>query len=243
MSLAGLVEDVRHIRFIEAADFSFMPDGMWGGLELLGFGRPVGELDERFLIARAGDFYYGDVIGNVAHILYGVPNNRIRVERSFRAIPAERDIKVGSTVIRKGCAAALHMTHKGYLGTHHFFTNEECWYLGPEKEFRGDQLPFGNFATPLSYTVEVSGTSQRSRMQLSMDGVGRAGELLRLDNAATADQRCKNGQRLRKEGISNPITNATAMAILDAVVPVCDMSGYGVVIDDVLPAYRNAEKS
>ena len=33
------------------------------------------------------------------------------------------------------------------------------------------------------------------------------------------------------------------MAILDAVVPVCDMSGYGVVIDDVLPAYRNAEKS
>lgn len=243
MSLAGLVDDVRHVRFIEAADFSFMPDGMWGGLDLLGFGRPVGELDERFLIARAGDFYYGDVIGNVAHILYGVPNNRIRVERSFRAIAAERDIKVGSIVIRKGCAAALHMTHKGYLGTHHFFTNEECWYLGPDKEFRGDDLPFGNFATPLSYTVDVSGASQRARMQLSMDGVGRAGELLRLDNAATADQRCTNGQLLRKEGISNPITNATAMAILDAVVPVCEMRGPGVVIDDVLPAYRNAGKS
>ena len=243
MSLAGLVEDVRHIRFIEAADFSFMPDGMWGGLDLLGFGRPVDELDERFLIARAGDFYYGDVIGNVAHILYGVPNNRIRVERSFRAIPAERDIKVGSTVIRKGCAAALHMTHKGYIGSHHFFTNEECWYLGPNHEFRGEQLPFGNFDTPLSYTVDVSGASQRARMQLSMDGVGRASELLRPENTTTADQRCTNGQLLRKEGISNPITNATAMAILDAVVPVCDMSGYGVVIDDVLPAYRNAEKS
>lgn len=243
MSLAGLVDDVRHVRFIEAADFSFMPDGMWGGLDLLGFGRPVEELDERFLIARAGDFYYGDVIGNVAHMLYGVPNSSVRVERSFRAIPAERDIKVGSTVIRKGCAAALHMTHKGHLGTHHFFTNEECWYLGPDREFRGEQLPFGNFATPLSYTVDVAGASQRARMQLSMDGVGRAGELLRLDNAATADQRCTNGQLLRKEGISNPITNATAMAILDAVVPVCEMRGHGVVIDDVLPAYRNAEKS
>lgn len=238
MSLAGLVDDVRHMRFIEAADFSFMPDGMWGGLEMLGFGRPAAELDENYLIAKAGDFYYGDVIGNAAHLLYGVPSSAVRVQRSFRAIPAQRDFKVGSMTIRRGHAAALHMVHKGFIGHHHFFTNEECWYLGPEQEYRGEHLPFGNFSTPLSYTIDVTGKSQAARMQLSMDGTGRAAELLKLGESSTADQRCALGQQMRREGVTNPITNATAMAILDAVTPVCD-SAAGVVIDDVRPAFKS----
>lgn len=238
MSLAGLVDEVRHMRFVEAADFSFMPDGMWGGLEMLGFGRPVSELDENYLIAKAGDFYYGDVIGNAAHLLYGVPSTEVRVQRSFRAIPAQRDFKVGSMTIRRGHAAALHMVHKGFIGNHHFFTNEECWYLGPEQEFRGDDLPFDNFATPISYTVDVQGKSQRARMQLSMDGTGRAAELLHGADTGTADQRYALGQQMRKEGVTNPITNATAMAILDAVTPVCEM-GAGVIIDDVRPAFMS----
>ncbi len=238
MSLAGLVDEVQHMRFVEAADFSFMPDGMWGGLEMLGFGRPAAELDENYLIAKAGDFYYGDVIGNAAHLLYGVPSTEVRVQRSFRAIPAQRDFKVGSMTIRRGHAAALHMVHKGFIGQHHFFTNEECWYLGPEQEFRGDDLPFGNFATPISYTVDVQGKSQRARMQLSMDGTGRAAELLHGADTGSADQRCALGQQMRKEGVTNPITNATAMAILDAVSPVCEM-GAGVIIDDVRPAFMS----
>lgn len=238
MSLAGLVDEVRHVRFIEAADFSFTPDGMWGGLGMLGFGRPAAELDARFQIARAGDFYYGDVIGNAAHLLYGVPSREVRVERAFRALPAERDFRVGSMLIRKGHAAALHMVHKGFIGGHHFFTNEECWYLGPEREYRGDDLPFGNFGTPLSYTIDVTGTSQAARMQLSMDGTGRAAELMRLADTGTADQRCALGQRMRKEGVTNPITNATAMAILDAITPVCDMPA-GVIIDDSRPSFAS----
>lgn len=238
MSLAGLVDEVQHMRFIEAADFSFMPDGMWGGLEMLGFGRPVSELDENYLIAKAGDFYYGDVVGNAAHLLFGVPSSQVRVERSFRAIPAQRDFKVGSMTIRRGHAAAVHMVHKGFIGNHHFFSNEECWYLGPEQEFRGDDLPFGNFKTPISYTVDVRGKSQRARMQLSMDGTGRAAELLNGTDTTTADQRCALGQLMRKEGVTNPITNATAMAILDAVTPICEM-GAGVIIDDVRPAFMS----
>ncbi|MGH8494082.1 MAG: hypothetical protein ACRERR_13410 [Moraxellaceae bacterium] len=238
MSLAGLVDEVQHMRFIEAADFSYMPDGMWGGLDMLGFGRPVSELDENYLIAKAGDFYYGDVVGNAAHLLFCVPSDKVRVQRSFRAIPAVRDFKVGSMTIRRGHAAALHMVHKGFIGDHHFFTNEECWYLGPEQEFRGDDLPFGNFATPLSYTVDVQGRSQRARMQLSMDGTGRAAELLSGTATTTADQRCALGQQMRKEGVTNPITNATAMAILDAVTPISEM-GAGVIIDDVRPAFKS----
>jgi hypothetical protein len=240
MSLAALVEDVRHVRFIEACDFSYTPDGMWGGLNVLGFGRPVDEIDRKFVIARVGDLYYGDVIGNVAHILYGLSNDQVRVERSFRALPAERDFKVGSTVIRKGTAAALHMVHKGYVGENHFFTNEECWYLGPERVFRGDHLPFGNFKTPISYTVEVASAVQKASMQLSMAGTGRINELMNDATAAnaTADQRCATGQQVRAEGLTNPITNATAMAVLDAIVPICDIEA-GVVIDDVRPGYRS----
>ncbi len=236
LQLAKLLPDTTHMRFIEAADFSYMPDGMWGGLDDLGFGKPVGALDERYLIARAGDFYYGDVVGNVAHLLFGVPSTQVRVERSFRALPARRDFMVGSRLIRKGCSAALHMVHKGYIGDHHFFTNEECWYLGPECEFRGDDLPFGNFSTPLSYTIETTGKTGKLGFQLSMAGTGRAAELMGGDTSS-ADRRCALGQLMRQEGVTNPITNATAMALLDAVGPVCDLPA-GVVIDDVAANFR-----
>ncbi|MDI1303006.1 MAG: hypothetical protein PSX71_13965 [bacterium] len=238
MTLASALEEVRHIRFVEAADFSYSPDGMWGGLKSLGFGCPLDELDTRFLIARAGDFYYGDVIGNAAHLLYGVPTSSVRVERSFRGIPADKDFKVGSVLIRKGTSAALHMVHKGYIGDHHFFTNEECWYLGPDKEYRGDKLPFGGFKTPISYTIEITGKPANLKMQLSMDGYGDDVEWM-TDPAgnSTASMRCANAQKARKAGITNPITNATAMAILDAVGPVCEAAP-GVVIDDTRPGYR-----
>lgn len=235
IQLANWMSDVQHMRFVECADFSFMPDGMWGGLETLGFGKPVDELDEHYLIAKAGDFYYGDVTGNVAHLLFGADSNQVRVERSFRALPAQEDFKVGTRLIRQGTSAALHMTHKGFIGDHHFFTNEECWYLGPNCEYRGDNLPFGNFNTPLSYTIDINGQNQL-RFQLSMDGTGRAAELL-ASGTASADQRCTLGQQMRQEGVTNPITNATAMAILDAVGAVCEMPA-GVVIDDIRPGFR-----
>lgn len=237
MTLASTLSSVEHMRFIEAADFSYMPDGMWGGLTALGFGRPLRELDTGFAIARAGDFYYGDVVGNIAHLLYGAHSTDVRVERSFRGIAAKRDFKVGSVTIRAGTAAALHMVHKGYLGDHHFFTNEECWYLGPDKEYRGDDLPFGNFSTPISYSIDIRGKPARLKMQLGMRGTGRGAELLMPEHCVTADQRCAAGQKARATGVNNPITHATVMAILDAVGPVCEVAP-GVVIDDTRPAFR-----
>lgn len=237
LQLARLLDEPHHMRFVEAADFSYMPDGMWGGLSGLGFGKPVSDLDASYLIARAGDFYYGDVTGNIAHLLFGVPSTHVRVERSFRALPATHDFKVGSLLIRKGSAAALHMQHKGYIGSHHFFTNEECWYLGPECEYRGEHLPFGEFKTPISYTVEVTGKPAKLAMQLSMDSTGKAAAMYAAADIATADMRCALGQQFKQAGITNPITQATAMAILDAVTPVCDMDA-GVIIDDVRPDFR-----
>lgn len=238
MTLAGALAEVSHIRFIEAADFSYTPDGMWGGLGALGFGRPLEDLDDRFLIARAGDFYYGDVIGNMAYLLYGLPASEVRLERSFRGIPAKRDFDIGSTRIRKGHAAALHMVHKGYIRSHHFFTNEECWYLGPEVEYRGDNLPFGNFHTPISYTVEVQGKPANLRAQFSYDGHGdRAGWTGDPAKIATAALRSHHAQKARKEGVTNPLTQVTALAILDAIGPVCEAAP-GIVIDDPGIRYR-----
>ncbi len=238
MAMARMLDEVQHMRFIEAADFSYMPDDMWGGLNALGFGLPVHLLDENFLIAKAGDFYYGDVVGNAAHLLYGVPTSQVRVERSFRGIPATRDFRVGRTLIRKGHAAALHMVHKGYIGDHHFFTNEECWYLGPDKEYRGDHLPFGNFKTPISYTIDIQGKPSRIKAQLSLDGYGPDAEWMTApEKNRTAAERSANGQKARKEGLTNPITNITVLSILDAVGPVCEAAP-GVVIDDIRPAYQ-----
>lgn len=239
--LANFLSKPKHMRFIEAVDFSYMPDGMWGGLNTIGFGLLVDELDENFIVAKAGDFYYGDVTGNVGHLLFGATNQDIRVERRFRAIPAKEDFKVGSTIIKKGHAAALHMMHLGYIGDHHFFTNEECWYLGPNEEFRGENLPFGHFETPISYTVEVtSESSHHLKMQLSMDGSGRFAEILQNADISTADRRCALGQVFREEGTTNPITNATAMAILDAVEGI-QPNTIGIVIDDIRPRLRKLE--
>ncbi|TSE01608.1 hypothetical protein FOS14_03495 [Skermania sp. ID1734] len=110
LRMARLMPGVRHVRFIEALDFSSSPDGMWGGLNALGFGQLTKNIDETFFLAKAGDFYYGDLTGNVGHALFGAGTSDIRVQRSLRAIPAKQDFTVGSTRIAKGTAAALHMT-------------------------------------------------------------------------------------------------------------------------------------
>lgn len=206
----------------------------------MGFGRPLAELNEDFIVAKAGDFYYGDVIGNVAHILYGAPSSRVRVERSFRGLAARETFRVGSVKIEKGTAAALHLTHRGYLDGRHFFTNEECWYLGPNREYRGDDLFFGGADTPITYNIVVKGRPLNLNAQIKLDGHGDTAWMTAPEHSATADLRCASGQEMRRRGLTNPITNATAMAILDALAPVC-ASPPGIVIDDVRPAYRIAE--
>ena len=140
-----------------------------------------------------------------------VPRGRTKAPRS-RALPAKSDIQIGSTHIARGTAAVMHMTHRGYLGDHHFFTNEECWYLTPENAFRGDDLPYGNFPPHGGYTFEVTGKPTSFRGQFA-------------------------SPELRPHG--NMITAASANALVDAVIPTCDAAP-GVLIDDAEPFYRPA---
>jgi hypothetical protein len=217
MRMCAALDSVSHVRFVEALDFSYAPDGMWGGLDVLGFGRDLAEINDEFLLAKAGDFYYGDLTGNVGHSLFGVGSDDVRIERTLRAIPAKHDFQVGSTTIRKGTAAVLHMSHRGYRNDgHHFFTNEESWFLGRDHKFHGDDIPFDALPDTGGYSFEITGTPATIRGQLSYDGD--------MESVTTA----------------NPITAASVRMLLDAIPRVCTGEP-GVVIDDATSKYFVAE--
>ncbi|UOG23309.1 hypothetical protein MTX80_10895 [Gordonia amicalis] len=146
--------------------------------------------------------------------MYGADSAEVRVETSLRGLPAERDAQIGATTIRKGTTAALHLTHRGYLGDHHFFTNEECWYLASELVYRGDDLPFGGFTSPIAYTLVISGEPAEMRTQLEF-GIG--------------------------SGHTNPITTASVRAVLDAVPAVVEADP-GILVDDVGPHYLHDDR-
>jgi hypothetical protein len=211
MRLAQPLAGIRHVAFAESGDFAAAPEGMWGGLSFFGFGRDPSELGPDWVVARAGDFYYGDAIGNAAFALYGAPPEDVRVERAFRGIPAPRDLQVGKTLIRAGTTAALHMIHRGYLGDHHFFTNEECWYLGAENAYHGECVPFGGLPSHGGYAFSITGDTS-ARGQIAFPHV--------------------------RPGDTHPITAASVQALLDAVEPVCELAP-GIVIDEPRPRPRS----
>jgi hypothetical protein len=143
----------------------------------------------------------------------------VRIERTLRAIPAKHDFQVGSTTIHKGTAAVMHMSHRGYRRDgHHFFTNEESWFLGRDHKFHGDDIPFGELPDTGGYSFEITGEPATIRGQLSYDAD--------VETVTTA----------------NPITAASVGMLLDAIPRVCTGEP-GIVIDDATPKYRVAEST
>lgn len=209
LTMSQALTDVSHIRIVEALDFSLAPEGMWGGLDNLGFGRDPSELDGASFIAGFGDLYYPKIAGSVAHSLYGAATEDVRIERELIGLPSEREFKLHSTVVEQGNVAGLHLIHRGFLGERLFYTNEEIWYLGPGGVHRGADLPFDGFRGPLCYTLEISGSPANLRTQLEWDITGT----------------------------DNPITNTSVQVVLDAVAPVC-AADPGILIDDPTPRYR-----
>lgn len=213
MTMARALTEVTHVRLVEALDFTFAPEGMWGGLDYLGYGRDPSERGDESFVARIGDLYYADVAGNVGHTLYGAGAHDVRVERTFRGLPAKKEVQAGGITIKPGTVAALHMTHRGYIGDHHFFTNEECWYVGADNVYRGENLPFGGYENGLCYAIEVDGKPANLRTQLEF--------------------------QLTEH--KNPITNASVRSILDAIGPICEAEP-GILIDDPTPHYRHDDR-
>lgn len=222
MTMARALPEVSHVRCVEAVDFAPASDAMWGGLARLGFGSDPAEVKAGAPLAMFGDLYYGDLTGNVAHHLFGVGMDEVRVEHDLRGLPARERFEARSGfVVEAGRTAVLHLTHRGYLGDRHFFTNEECWYLGEPNAYRGDDLPYPDRAgrSPIDYTIEITGDPSVLRTRLAFD----------RNPAATGADR------------TNPVTGASVRAILDALPAVCEAEP-GILVDDPRPRYIHDDR-
>ncbi|NUP26575.1 MAG: hypothetical protein HOQ44_07770, partial [Nocardia sp.] len=141
LRLAALLDEVDEVRFLEVGDLSAAPDGMWGGLESLGFGMPLSAVDSDHAIGLMQHFYFDAVLGNVAHALHGARSEAVRVERHLYPVPARVRVAAGGTVVEPGTVGAIHMTYRGYLGERLFMTNEECWHVGQGNAHLGQDHP------------------------------------------------------------------------------------------------------
>jgi 4-hydroxy-tetrahydrodipicolinate reductase len=222
MTMARALSEVTHVRCVEAVDFAAAPGSMWGGLRRIGFGSDPAELGAGKPLALFGDLYYGDLAGNVAHHLFGAGTDEVRVEHDLRGLSARERFQTRSGfTVEPGQTAALHMTHRGYLGDHHFFTNEECWYLGEANAYRGDDLPYPDRdgPSPIDYTIEITGAPAALRTRLTF---------ALAPGSANPDR-------------TNPVTGASVRAILDALPAVCAAEP-GILIEDPRPHYVHDDR-
>lgn len=150
------------------------------------------------------------MIAAVAAELYGCAPTDVRIEHERIGRPARQATRVGDLALDSGSVVAIRQIQRGYLGEHHFFTDETCYYLGAANAFHGDELPFGGFRGTTSYTVHIEGDPADSTAQWEFD--------------ATADP--------------DPIVNGQAYLILDAIGPVCAAEP-GILIEDPRPRYQH----
>ncbi|TCJ94935.1 hypothetical protein [Nocardia alba] len=209
LRLAGLLDEVREVGFLEVGDLSAAPDGMWGGLSSLGFGTELSAVNSDHAIALAQHFYFDAVLGNVAHALFGAHSRDVRVERHVYPVPARVEVTAGGTVIRPGTVGAIHMTYRGYLGDRLFMTNEECWHVGPGNAHLGPDHPDSHTG---GHVIRLDGLPGR----IDMRNVA-------ADDAGGGDW--------------SAVTHISVKAMLDIVAAVC-AAPPGAVIADLSPRYQ-----
>lgn len=212
LRLASMMDEVSEVRFLEVGDLSAAPDGMWGGLESLGYGTPLESVDSNHAIALMQHFYFNDVLGNVAHALFGAGPDRIRVERQVYACPARVEVKAGGTIIKPGTVGAIHMTYRGYIDGRLFMTNEECWHVGAGNAHLGPDHP-NSLAG--GHLITLEGKPGRVEMRNEPE-----------DDSFKSDW--------------SAVTDISVKAILDSIPAVCSAPA-GVVTPDLQPRYRLEE--
>ncbi|MFD1810765.1 hypothetical protein [Rhodococcus gannanensis] len=209
LRLAGLLDSVETVRFLEVGDLSSAPDGMWGGLESLGFGMPLAAVDSNHAIALMQHFYFDAVISNVAHALRGVGPERVRVERHVYPVPARVRIEAGGTVIEPGAVGAIHMAYHGYVDDELFMTNEECWHVGAGNAHLGPDHPRSLAG---GHIIALDGDPARVELRNEMD-----------DESFSADW--------------TAVTDISVKAMLDVVPALC-AAPPGVATPDLSPRHR-----
>lgn len=212
LRLAGLMDEVERVHFLEVGDLSAAPDGMWGGLESLGFGTSLDSVDSNHAIALMQHFYFNDVLGHVAHALFGATPDRVRVERTVYPVAARVEVKAGGTVIRPGTVGAIHMTYRGYIDDRLFMTNEECWHVGGGNAHLGPDHPDSLAG---GHLITIEGKPGRIEFRSVPD-----------DESFKADW--------------SAVTDISVKAILDSIPAVC-AAPPGVLMPDLSPRYRLEE--
>ncbi|MEU4432996.1 hypothetical protein [Nocardia rhamnosiphila] len=208
LRLAGTLDEVHEVRFLEVGDLSAAPDGMWGGLESLGFGMPLAAVDSDHAIGLMQHFYFDAVLGNVAHALYGVGSDAVRVVRHLYPVPARVRVRAGGTVIEPGTVGAIHMTYRGYIGDDLFMTNEECWHVGAGNAHLGQDHPSSAAG---GHVITLDGNPGVVEMRNEMD-----------DEAYSGDW--------------SAVTDISVAAMLGVVPELC-AAPPGVVMPDLRPHY------
>jgi len=170
MTLTGLFTDIRHIRLAEACETSKALHEMAPEfLAVIGFGQPLDSITPEGMGALLVNPYYHGIMGYVAIALYGVAPEQLRFEHDHYGLPAERDYEFPNITIEQGTALTLVHVHRGYIGHHHFFTNEEYYYVGPEQRTVGPAgPPFGPYRGDANYAIEVQGDPFDLTLQLDL---------------------------------------------------------------------------
>ena len=102
--------------------------------------------------------YYRSVPMLLANELFGKEMTRFTAET--RCVVAEEDIELKALTIKKGTNAALHFTYKAWIGDHHFYTNDEYYYLTP-RYCPSDEVS-GDYEH--AFVLEGKPTSVKARM-------------------------------------------------------------------------------
>ncbi|MEU0538606.1 hypothetical protein ABZ319_01960 [Nocardia sp. NPDC005978] len=209
LRLAGLLDEVREVKFLEVGDLSAAPDGMWGGLASLGFGMPLDAVDSDHAIALMQHFYFDAVLANVAHSLFGANADQVRVERHVYPVPARTRVVAGGSVIEPGTVGAIHMSYRGYLGDRLFMTNAECWHVGPGNAHLGSDHP-----------VSSSG-----------------GHVITLDGDPAGIEMRNELDEDSYDGDWSAVTDISVKAMLDVIPALC-AAPPGVATPDLSPRFR-----
>ncbi|MQY20840.1 hypothetical protein [Nocardia macrotermitis] len=209
LRVAGLLDEVREVRFLEVGDLSAAPDGMWGGLASLGFGMPLSAVDSDHAIALMQHFYFDAVLANVGHALFGVDADQVRVERHVYPIPARVRVEAGGSVIEPGSVGAIHMSYRGYIGDRLFMTNAECWHVGAGNAHLGPDHPRSLAG---GHVITLDGSPARIELRNELD-----------DESS--------------EGDWSAVTDISVKAMLDVIPELC-AAPPGVATPDLSPRFR-----
>jgi hypothetical protein len=171
LTLTGLFTDVRHTRLVEACESSKALAEMGPEfLSVIGFGEPLDQITPDGPGALLVDPYYHGTIAYAASALYGAAPEDVRFEHDHFGIAADREYRFPNVTIAGGTAMTLVHVHRGYIGDHHFFTNEEYYYVGAERRTVGPQgPPFGPFRGDANYVIEVTGEPNDLTLQLDWE--------------------------------------------------------------------------